>query len=174
MININYNSLGEIQSIHIQINNYWASIPWSCITKSIDWNQIDYRPTRDSIQSAWNAWAKGKILSVELRARPDLTPAPMKPQPNWNAFNLGLILLPAYNNLMAQIPGYISGNLSVIAGQFATQNFSDYEILKSLWDSAIGFANNKPNAQDIQALNQLAQANNMPFSFASDASLALD
>lgn len=173
MIKINYSQSGSISEIFLQINDYWVQIPWDTTTQSIEWSSIDYQPTLDSIQSAWNAWAEGKDLSIELRDRPDLAPTQPKPQPSWSAFNVGLLSLPAYNNLMAQSPGYLSANLSVTASQFATGSFNNYSVLKMLWDAIVIAAANKPSAADLVTLNQLAQQNNMLFSFGSDGKLVL-
>ena len=173
MIKISYGSEGKIDLIWIQINNCWAEVPWHFSSQTIDWSQISYQHTREVIKLAWEAWSLGKDLSVELAPRADLAPVLPKPQPNWNVFNLGLLSLPAYNNLMSQVPGYLSANLSIIAGQFATNNFFDYTVLKTLWDMGVATAAIKPTAADIASLNKLAEQNNMPFQFSDNAKLLI-
>ncbi|MEW6494511.1 MAG: hypothetical protein AB1589_18640 [Cyanobacteriota bacterium] len=172
MLKRSYDSNGELSTIHIQIGIYHAQVPYSPISKSVEWQSIVYEPTKQSIQSAWDDWAKDKDLSVELADRTDLSPAPIAPSPDWAAFNR----LAAKNNSITQILTATTNQFAAIQLQLigSPAGYSvnglakeDYPLFQGAWAQVIaGLA--APLAPDvITELNAIATSANMDFTFDS-------
>ncbi len=174
MIKINYDPNGKVENIHIQINDYFALIPWNPDTKLIDWDSIDYQPTRDSIKSAWDSWAEGKDLSVELRDRPDLIPPPPPPpvpQPNWSKFNREFLIDSGYLRIVSQCP--VPVVMSRLESLCMSANQST-DIIGETWNTIINTLSVKPSATEINSWNKLAKENYMNFHFGYDGTLTID
>jgi hypothetical protein len=169
MIIINYDSTGKPQTIHIQIDDYWAHIPWNPTTQSIDWDSIDYQPTRDSIQSNWNAWVEGKDLAVELAARPDLAPTPVKQPPDWIAFNEKFLVDSGYLQVINASNPILVSRLETLAISANTQ----LNVIQLTWNSIVNALTTKPTSAQIANWNGYATDTNMLFSFDSNGLIVL-
>lgn len=177
MIKISYNSTGSVQTIHIKIDDYFAQTPYDLSTKQMDWNSIEYPPTRNSIKNAWDKWAIDKDLIHELRDRPDLVSPQPKPSPDWRGFNTAALSNSAYNRIVAQT----SNQRSVDRYEAMTISYSsnpsnpNYAALKIVWDSIIDGLSvlNRITAAEITSLNTNCTNYNMLFSVGSDGKLVL-
>ncbi len=170
MIDISYDSAGKANTIHIQVNDYYALVPWNPTTKSIDWNTIDYQPTHDSIKAAWDTWANGKDLSVELRDRPDLVPPPPTPQPNWLSFNKDFLVDSGYLRIVSSCPAPVLISRLETLCISANQNLG---IISATWNAIINSLSIKPSDSEIASWNTIAKNNYMNFHFGSDGTLSL-
>lgn len=174
LVKLAYNELGKVLTIHILIDDIYAEVPWSQEKKIVDWTLIDYEPTRNSIQSAWNNWASDKNLDFELRDRPDLIPAPLPAQPDWNGYNIAMLQAPNYNRIANQSANQRAvSRLEIITADYASGANPNYSILQILWDSMIEGLSSRTKlaAEEIDNFNQIAQQFNMQFYFNAEGKL---
>ena len=171
MLKINYDDTGKVQEIYIQISGSWVLVPWNFLTKSINWDSIDYEPTRNAIKSAWDAWAVGKDLTVELRDRPDLAVSQLKTPPDWANFNKSFLVDPGYLRIISQntVPVLISRLeiLSIAANK-------NLDIMSATWNTIVSSLSVKPSPNEIYNWNKLADENYMDFYFANDGTFTID
>ncbi|MBD2571064.1 hypothetical protein [Anabaena lutea] len=81
MMKIVHNLNGQVTAIFVLIRGIYCPIPFNPETKEIDFNLIEYPPTRSSLQSAWEQWCIGKDLGIELA---DIEPSSIPPNPDWD------------------------------------------------------------------------------------------
>lgn len=102
MLKINYDRVGKANSVLIKTFNSYYPVPINLFDLSIDWDSITYPPTRQAIRTAWETWAEGKDLADELRDRPDLEPAPLPREADWDGLGVAVlagVLTPLYNKI---------------------------------------------------------------------------
>lgn len=99
MIKIFYDANGGISQLFLLINNIFCLVPWNPQTKNIEWDSIDYLPTRESLKSAWDAWSNDKDLAIELADRPELATHAIS-LPQWELFIRGMFRDAGYNRII--------------------------------------------------------------------------
>lgn len=142
----------------------------------IDWNSIEYPPTRESIKKAWDGWTEGKDLTYELRDRPDLAPPQPESQPDWNALKYSFLQNSGYSRITAQTSNQRTvSRLELAIADYASGVNPNYSLLKTFWDSIVDGLTliNKPTNPEISSWNAITLAAHMKFSFGSDGKMLL-
>jgi hypothetical protein len=166
VININYDETGKALVIHINTGGGWAQVPWNPESQSIDWDSINYEPTRNSIKSAWDEWASDKDLKYELRDRPDLAPPQPEIGPDWVSVKYGFFGNAGYSRAIAQTNNQRAVSRTEIAiTDYASGVNPNYPILKNLWDAIIEGLVLKPSTSEIASWNVIALTTHMKFKF---------
>ncbi|KYC42060.1 hypothetical protein WA1_18840 [Scytonema hofmannii PCC 7110] len=183
MIKITYDHTGNIVTIHVQTDDSFSQVPWDINSKTINWNLIDYEPTRNSIKTAWDNWAEGKDLNYELRDRPDLAPPPDPVQPNWVDFNKTIILNAGFRRICNQSSAKIEAQVLVSnCADIAMGASPDYQFLKAVWDVIVDNLNvivdslnvpAKPTSVEIKDLNEICDRTFMQFNIDSEGHMQL-
>jgi hypothetical protein len=100
---------GVLQAL-IDTGNCFALLPVASFAPlTLDWDSIEYKPTRNAIKGAWDAWVltESPDLSHEspnyfFRPRPDLVEV-IPIAPDWQGFMDAIDLPPTGNGLFAQL-----------------------------------------------------------------------
>jgi hypothetical protein len=176
MINLNYDSEGKINqiNIYIQEDDSWIPVQIDLQTLEIDWDSITYPPTRESIRSAWEAWAKGKDVAYELRDRPELTPPQSEPQPDWNALKFAFLGNSGYQRITLQSTAILAvTRLENAVIDYVSGMRPTYSLIKFFWDAIIGGILSSPTVSEVASWNAIALNTHMKFSFDADGKMIL-
>lgn len=178
MIKTSYDSQGKVNCIHIQIDDYFAQVPWNSNTQLVEWESITYEPTKQSIKAAWDSWVEGKDLLVELGDRPDLAPTPEQPKPNWAVFNRLCVQSPVILQILTTTANQFAAHqLQLIASPagYATGGLdkADYPLFQYVWSLVIDGLPQPPTSEMVAELNIVAANANMDFSFNSQGKIEI-
>lgn len=172
MIILTRDNSGKVVTVHILTVGGYAPIPINLQSYEIDWESIEYLPTRKSIKSAWDEWAQGKDIVYELRYRPELATPEPEPQPDWNALKFAFLTNTGYQRITLQTTAVIAvTRLETAVVDYIGGVQPTYSLFKTFWDAIINGLAIKPSQLEIDSWNAITAATNMKFYFSSNGEL---
>lgn len=173
MISIFYFPSGNPLQVQINTGPCYAVVPVTSFSPlTIDWESIDYEPTRLSIQSAWEAYLEKEKPNLDhnsadyiFRPRPDLV-EPITFPPDWREFvdSIPLSVLLSINS--HPFSSFISDRLVRLSS-----NSTDW---KGKEDRLIVLWNQSPiklTKEELQDLSKIAAQYHIPLEIKEDGTL---
>ncbi|BAZ29955.1 hypothetical protein NIES4074_24030 [Cylindrospermum sp. NIES-4074] len=166
---INYDYLGRPAELFILLDAVRYQLPFNLSTKQIDWDLIDYEPTKVLLQHAWNDWIIGKDMAFELRVLPSQD-EPFRPE-NWEGWNRFMFQNAAYSRMVENAKN-----------QRAISRLEDLAIRRFFQSEMILFWNSfltsvpieyKPTPKEIEEWRNAVDIYSMLFSFDDDGLMIL-